>query len=74
MIDLVRAGVGLALARDATALQERQERGLVVVNGISLPCALNFAWLKERRDEPIIAAVRDVLADVWAPFPTAMAQ
>lgn len=66
MIDLVRAGVGLALARDANALQERQERGLVVAKGISLPCALSFVWLKERRDEPVIAAVRGVLEDIWS--------
>ncbi|AZM96955.1 LysR family transcriptional regulator [Vreelandella venusta] len=66
MIDLVRAGVGLALARDANALQERQERGLIVAKGISLPCALSFIWLKERRDEPVIAAVRDALADIWS--------
>ncbi|WFF42480.1 LysR family transcriptional regulator [Salinicola endophyticus] len=66
MIDLVRAGVGLALARDANALQERQERGLIIAQGISLPCALSFVWLAERRDEPIIAAVRGVLADIWS--------
>ena len=67
MIDLVRAGVGLALARDATALQERQERGLVIAEGIRLPCALSFVWLEERRDEPVIAAVRHVMADIWSP-------
>ncbi|WP_458527043.1 LysR family transcriptional regulator [Onishia taeanensis] len=66
MLDLVRAGVGLALARDTTALQERQERGLVIADGVRLPCALSFVWLEERRDEPVIAAVRNVLADIWS--------
>jgi len=66
MLDLVRAGVGLALARDTLALQERQERGLVIADGVRQPCALSFAWLKERRDEPVIAAVRDALVDIWA--------
>ncbi|WP_192035132.1 LysR family transcriptional regulator [Halomonas sp. YLGW01] len=67
MLDLVRAGVGLALARDTTALQERQERGLVIADGIRLPCALSIIWLEERRDEPVIAAVRAVIDDIWAP-------
>lgn len=65
MLDLVRAGVGLALARDTLALQEQQERGLVIVDGVRLPCALSFVWLKERRDEPVIATARSVLADTW---------
>ena len=65
MLDLVRAGVGLSLARDALAMAERQERGLVVVDGVRLPCALCFAWLRERSEEPAIAAALEVLESAW---------
>ncbi|MBW7470707.1 LysR family transcriptional regulator [Marinobacter sp. M216] len=65
MLDLVRAGVGLSLARDALAMAERQERGLVVVGGVRLPCALSFIWRKDRSDEPVIAEALEALAGVW---------
>ncbi|MBL3555932.1 MULTISPECIES: LysR family transcriptional regulator [Marinobacter] len=65
MLDLVRAGVGLSLARDALAMAERQERGLVVVEGIQLPCALSFIWHRDRQDEPLIAEALEALAGVW---------
>ena len=65
MLDLVRAGVGLSLARDALAMAERQERGLVVVEGVRLPCALCFIWRRERSEEPAVAAALEVLGSVW---------
>lgn len=65
MLDLVRAGVGLSLARDALAMAERQERGLTVVDGVRLPCALCFVWQRERGEEPTIAAALEVLESVW---------
>jgi DNA-binding transcriptional LysR family regulator len=42
MLDLVRSGVGLALARDAIAMREAQSRGLVVADRVMLPCCLCF--------------------------------
>ncbi|WP_404872846.1 LysR substrate-binding domain-containing protein [Halomonas sp. DQ26W] len=65
MLDLVRAGVGLSLARDALAMGERQEQGLVVVEGGRLPCSLNFIWQRQRSDEPAIAAALGGLEEVW---------
>lgn len=65
MLDLVRAGVGLSLARDALAMAERQERGLVVVEGVRIPCALSFIWRRDRGDEPVIAEALEALAGVW---------
>lgn len=65
MLDLVRAGVGLSLARDALAMAERQERGLLVVEGIQLPCALSFIWHRDRQDEPLVAEALEALAGVW---------
>lgn len=65
MLELVRAGAGLSLARDALAMAERQERGLVVVEGLRLPCALCFVWRKDRDEDPLIASAREVLNQVW---------
>lgn len=77
MLDLVRAGVGLSLARDALAMAERQERGLVVVDGVKIPCALSFIWRRDRGDEPVIAEALEALAGVWMleqPAPAASAE
>ncbi|MDN3556583.1 LysR family transcriptional regulator [Halomonas maura] len=65
MLDVVRAGVGLSLARDALAMTERQERGLVIADGVRLPCALSFIWCRERAEEAVIAEALAVLASVW---------
>ncbi|GHE20321.1 LysR family transcriptional regulator [Halomonas urumqiensis] len=69
MLDLVRAGVGLSLARDALAMAERQERGLVIAEGVRLPCALGFAWRRDRGEEPVIAEALEVLTGVWGAPP-----
>ncbi|WP_346797143.1 LysR family transcriptional regulator [Halomonas sp. Bachu 37] len=65
MLDLVRAGVGLSLARDALALAERQASGMVIVKGVKLPCALSYIWKRSRSEEPAIAAAMAVLERVW---------
>ena len=65
MLDLVRAGVGLSLARDVLAMAERQERGLVVAEGVRLPCALSFIWRRDRGEEAVIAEALAVLESVW---------
>lgn len=65
MLDLVRAGVGLSLARDALAMAERQERGLLVVEGVRLPCALSIVWRRDRQAEPLISEALEALAGVW---------
>ncbi len=69
MLDLVRAGVGLSLARDALAMAERQERGLVVAEGTRLPCALSFIWRRDRGEEAVIAEALEVLSSVWGTLP-----
>ncbi|MGY4877509.1 LysR family transcriptional regulator [Vreelandella aquamarina] len=65
MLDLVRAGVGLSLARDALAMTERQESGLCVAHNVRLPCALSFIWSRERQGEPAIETALNILDDVW---------
>ncbi|WP_172117282.1 LysR family transcriptional regulator [Halomonas hibernica] len=65
MLDLVRAGVGLSLARDALAMTERQESGLVIASNIRLPCALSLIWRHDRAEEPPIDAALRTLSEVW---------
>jgi len=65
MLDLVRAGVGLSLARDAVAIQERQERGLTLVPDVRLPCALSVIWRREQCEDPVIETTLHALAEAW---------
>lgn len=65
MLDLVRAGVGLSLVRDAIAIRESQARGLVVADRVSLGCTLGFACLRARQHEPALAAALAALQRVW---------
>jgi len=65
MLDLVRAGVGLSLARDALAMTERQESGLAVAESIRLPCALSFIWRHDSTNESTVNAALSTLDEVW---------
>lgn len=65
MLDLVRAGVGLSLARDAVAIQEHQERGLAIVPDVRLPCALRVIWRREQRKDPVIDTALQALSHAW---------
>ncbi|QVQ27652.1 LysR family transcriptional regulator [Achromobacter deleyi] len=56
MLDLVRSGVGLSLARDSIALRESQANGLLLVKGLSIQAELSFITLASRRDDPLVAA------------------
>jgi DNA-binding transcriptional LysR family regulator len=66
MLDLVRSGVGLSLARDTIALREAQSRGLVVADRVTLPCCLCFIHSAAQSDKAVIAAARQALSKVWA--------
>jgi DNA-binding transcriptional LysR family regulator len=65
MLDLVRSGVGLSLARDSIAMHESQSRGLVIADKVSLDCTLCFVHLAQRTDDVVISAAREALEDVW---------
>ncbi|TQJ97860.1 LysR family transcriptional regulator [Achromobacter sp. SLBN-14] len=56
MLDLVRSGVGLSLARDSLALRESQSSGLQLVKGLSIQAELSFITQTARRDDPLVAA------------------
>lgn len=65
MLDLVRSGVGLSLARDTLALREAQSRGLVVADRVQLDCTLCFMFNAAERHNPSIDAASRALAKVW---------
>jgi DNA-binding transcriptional LysR family regulator len=65
MLDLVKSGVGLSLARDATAIAEAHAHALTIVEGITVPTQLSFVTLAARRDEPAIAAALKLIEQQW---------
>lgn len=65
MLAMVRSGVGLSLCRDAVALEERQSRGLVIADQVTVTTPLSFATLRSRSDDPAIKAAIETLDAVW---------
>lgn len=65
MLDLVKSGVGLTLARDATAIAEAHAHALTIVEGVTVPTQLSFVTLEERKDEPAIAAALKLIEQQW---------
>lgn len=65
MLDLVKSGVGLTLARDAIAIAEAHAHALTIVEGITVPTQLSFVTLDERKDEPAIAAALKLIDQQW---------
>jgi Transcriptional regulator len=65
MLALVRAGVGLSLARDLDALRESQSEGLVVADKVSIATALVFTCKAVARDKPVVTTAWDALARAW---------
>jgi DNA-binding transcriptional LysR family regulator len=65
MLDLVRSGVGLSLARDAIAMREAQSRGLVVADRVQLECCLCFIYAAGQREKEVIGAALQAVERVW---------
>jgi DNA-binding transcriptional LysR family regulator len=66
MLDLVKSGVGLTLARDSIALAQAHAHALTIVEGMTVPTQLSFIALAERREEPAIAAALRLIEDQWS--------
>jgi DNA-binding transcriptional LysR family regulator len=66
MLDLVKSGVGLTLARDSIALAQAHAHALTIVEGMTVPTQLSFIALAERREEPVIAAALRLIEDQWS--------
>lgn len=65
MLDLVKSGVGLSLARESIALREAHAHGLVIADAVSLSTELSFIALAKRRQEPAIDAAFSLLQALW---------
>lgn len=65
MLDLVKSGVGLSLARESIALHEAHVHGLVIADRVSLATELSFISLQQRKNEPAIAAAFGLLKTLW---------
>ena len=69
MVDLVRAGFGLTLAREAVALREADQSGLAVSRTHTLDTALSLVAPRRPADEARTAAVDtlfEVAAQIWS--------
>ncbi|WP_323119298.1 LysR family transcriptional regulator [Burkholderia alba] len=66
MLDLVKSGVGLTLARDSIALREAHAHALTIVERVTVATELTFVTLAARRDEPAIAAALRLIDAQWA--------
>jgi len=66
MLDLVKSGVGLTLARDSIAIAEAHAHALTIVEGVTVPTELTFITLASRREEPAIAAALKAIETQWA--------
>ncbi len=66
MLDLVKSGIGLSLARDAIALREAHAHGLAIADSVTVATQLSFVTLARRREEPAIAAALQLIKEQWA--------
>ena len=66
MLDLVKSGVGLSLARDAIAIAEAHTHALTIVEGVTVPTQLSFIALTARMHESAIAAAFKLIEAQWA--------
>ena len=66
MLDLVKSGVGLSLARDSIALRAAHAIGIAIADRVEVPAELGFLCLRARRNEPAIAAAFSVIGSVWS--------
>lgn len=65
MLDLVKSGVALSLARDSLALHAAHSVGVAIADAVAVEAELGFVCRKDRRAEPLIAAARAVVTEVW---------
>ncbi|MCH8530152.1 MAG: LysR family transcriptional regulator [Saccharospirillum sp.] len=65
MLDLVKSGVALALARENLAFQVAHEAGVVIADSVAIPATLGFICRLDRAKEPPIAAIFEAVRQVW---------
>ncbi|QRF55861.1 LysR family transcriptional regulator [Variovorax paradoxus] len=65
MLALVRAGVGISLARDAVALRASQREGLVIADQVGIESDLRFVCLAGALRRPEVDCAMQALARAW---------
>ncbi|MCB1906446.1 MAG: LysR family transcriptional regulator [Rhodocyclaceae bacterium] len=65
MMDLVRSGVALALARDSLALRAAHAEGVAIADAVSVPAELGLMCRPERREEAPVAAAMAIVTEIW---------
>lgn len=65
MLDLVKSGVGLSLARASIALNQAHAHGLVIADAVELSTQLSFICLEKWQHDPVIQAVFRLLQEIW---------
>lgn len=65
MLDLVRSGVALALARDSLALRAAHAEGVVIADSVSVAAELGLLCRADRRTEAPIKAAMEAIEAVW---------
>lgn len=66
MLDMVRSGMGLALARQPVAIREAEANGLVVLEHLPLPSRLCFICSSDRQNEPAISAAFQAVEEAFS--------
>ena len=67
---LVASGLGVALVREDLAQEGEAAGELVVLPETRLATTLQFIYASDKREEPEMRALLDVIADVWRGTPT----
>jgi len=65
MLDLVKSGIGLSLARASIALNQAHAHGLVIADAVELSTELSFVCLEKRKTENAIKSVLQLVQEVW---------
>lgn len=65
MLDLVRSGIALSLARDSLALHAAHAYGVVVADAVDVPAALGLICRPDRLQDGPVAAALEGVNGVW---------
>ncbi len=62
---LVVSGVGMALMREDLAIEKAAAGEICLWRDVRLTTTLQFLYSREREQDPVIRAMREILTDVW---------
>ena len=69
---LVASGLGIALVREDLAREGEATGELVILPETRLPTTLQFIYANDKREEPEMRALLDVIRDVWREAPPSL--